>query len=389
MNAHSPFKRLKAVLIVLSIRINILLIAFVHYRNPLKALKAVKMLAKRRVAFSGVTGIPKFFSAGGRFFFNPNIPGWPSLSFTKFIENELNNITSNTDIHKSRLTTVVFSITKKCHLNCQHCFEWDRLNGTELLTENDLYTILNKFQKFGVCQFQLGGGEPMLRFDDLIKLIKKSQKGTDFWLLTSGYNLTKEKAIRLKKSGLTGVKISLDHWDKEKHNGFRGNDKSFEWAIEAATNCREAGLAMGVAACITSEFLSEDYLTRYLNLAREIKADFVFFLEPRETGHFSNIDVSLTDEEIGLVEKFYLNINSNSLYYNYPMIIFPGHHQRKIGCYGAGHRFLYIDSEGAIHACPFCQGKLGDAIQDDLNVVIPELRKKGCHKFHSPVVAVS
>jgi MoaA/NifB/PqqE/SkfB family radical SAM enzyme len=356
--------------------------ALIKYKDPVKAWKALKLLIRKRAAFSGVPGLPRFFHANGRYFFDPNNPGWPSTSFNRFIINELNNSLPFNDEH-SRLTTIIFSITKKCPLRCQHCFEWDRLDSTETLSMNDIKTILHKFQKFGISHVQIGGGEPMTRYNDLINLLQTADKGTDFWLLTSGYNLTLEKASQLKNAGLTGVRISLDHWDKEKHNAFRGSEKAFEWVVQAAENSIKAGLAMGLSACTTKEFLTDENLNEYLKFAKKLNASFIFLLEPRETGHFKNKEVTLTDEEVKKIESFYLNINSSIEFEKFPLVLFPGYHQRKLGCFGAGIRYLYVDSEGSVHACPFCQGKLGNALTDDLPELIQKVRVNGCQMFET------
>ena len=184
----------------------------------------------------------------------------------------------------------------------------------------------------------------------------KSRTGDRFCTLTSGCNLTPEKARQLKKEGLTGVRISLDHWDKEKHNDFRGSEKSFEWAVNAAINCKKAGLVIGFSACVTKEFLTEENLKKYLILAKKMNAAFIFLLEPRVTGHFKGQDVTLSEDEVKVIESFYLNANSSIEFENYPVVIYPGYHERRIGCFGAGIRYLYIDSEGSVHSCPFCQG---------------------------------
>ena len=235
------------------VRSNIIFLALILYRDPVKAGKALKLLLRKRAAFSGTSGLSRFFYANGRVFFDPNNPGWPSKSFNRFIINELNNSLPYKNTH-SRLTTIIFSITKRCPLSCQHCFEWDRLDNKESLSSEDIKTILLKFQKYGISQIQIGGGEPMSRFSDLINILNTAGKGTDFWLLTSGYRLTLEKARELKKAGLTGVRISLDHWDKDKHNAFRGSDKAFDWVIQAAENSRNAGLVMGFRLVLQKNF---------------------------------------------------------------------------------------------------------------------------------------
>lgn len=353
------------------------------YKEPFKALKAVTILRKKREAFSGTPGTARFFYANNRFFFNPNVPGFPSLAFNEFIINELNDSLPFRKGH-SRLTTSIISVTKKCPLRCQHCFEWDRLDGTESLTKADLKKILEKFQQYGISQVQLGGGEPMLRFNDILTLITNADKGTDFWLLTSGYDLSYGKARQLKKAGLTGVRISLDHWDQKKHNAFRGNQKAFLWGTDAAKNARKAGLVMGLAICVVKEFLSDDFLINYLEFAKSLKASFVMLLEPRETGHFKNKDVRLAEESMKYLDSFYLKVNSYAEYENYPAVIFPGYHQRRIGCFGAGIRYLYVDSEGSAHACPFCQEKMGNCVEEDLSEIISKIKQKGCFIYSSP-----
>ncbi len=372
--------QIKRIILTMMVRSTILLLSLKTYKDPAKAIRALKLLKEKRIAFSGTSGLPRFFYGNGRYFFNPNSPGWPSTSFNRFIINELNNSLHYKNDH-SRLTTMVFSITKKCPLRCEHCFEWDRLNKTDSLNMLDIKTILLKFQKYGISQVQIGGGEPMTRYDDLINLLQGADSGTDFWLLTSGYNLTLEKARKLKKAGLTGVRISLDHWEKEKHNSFRGSEKAFDWVITAAKNCKKAGLIIGFSACVTREFLSDHNLKEYLKFAKKLFADFILLLEPRETGHFKNKDVSLSEEDVKIIESFYLNVNSAVEFEEYPLVIYPGYHQRKLGCFGAGIRYVYVDSEGSVHSCPFCQGKLGSAISDDLPEIIHKARVAGCQMF--------
>ena len=371
----------RRIVIPFMIRSTIVFLALTCYKNPIKAFKSLHLLIKKRIAFKGSAGNQPFF-ANGRYFYTPNIPGWPSKSFNIFIINELNNSLPFRNSY-SRLTTMIFSITNKCPLRCKHCFEWERLDDKESMSLSDIRTILEKFQEFGVSQVQIGGGEPMARFDDLINLLHNARPGTDFWLLTSGYNLTLEKARQLKNAGLTGIRISLDHWKKELHNAFRGSEKSFDWALDAARNSLGAGLVVGFSACVTREFLTEKFLMEYLNFAKDMNAEFIYLLEPRETGHFKNKEVSLSEDEIKQIESFYLRVISSAEFDKYPLVVYPGYHQRKLGCFGAGIRYLYVDSQGSVNACPFCQGKLGNAVTDDLKFVLQKARAKGCHMFVS------
>jgi MoaA/NifB/PqqE/SkfB family radical SAM enzyme len=276
---------------------------------------------------------------------------------------------------------MIFAVTAKCPLQCEHCFEWNNLDSTEPLMLEELKQILGSFQQRGVLQVQLSGGEPLCRFDDTIELLKNAQPGTDFWLLTSGFGLTFEKAITLKKVGLTGVNISLDHWQKDAHNAFRKNDLAFQWTHAAATHCRNADLALAFSLCATKEFVSHENLEKYLALTTELGAGFVQILEPRKAGHFSGQDVELQVEHMQMLENFYINTNDNAVKRHAPIITYPGYHQRRLGCFGAGNRYLYVDAVGDLHACPFCQRKVGNVLRDSIEKSIIKMREIGCHKY--------
>ena len=279
------------------------------------------------------------------------------------------------------LQSVIWAISSRCQLKCDHCCEGDNLTSHEYLSPADLQTILVKLQKIGLHHIQLSGGEPLARFDDLLRMLESAKKDIDFWILTSGFGLTLEKAWLLKRAGLVGANISLDHWDERIHNTFRNNDKSFYWARQATINCRRADIMVSLSLCARKTFVSEENLMKYCALAKDWGAGFIRIIEPRNTGYYVNQDVILNNDHIRLLRSFYLQVNSLPTYRHYPIIMYTGFHQRKVGCFGAGDRYFYIDSKGDIHACPFCRDSIGNALHDPLIPAINILKSKGCHDF--------
>ena len=87
------------------------------------------------------------------------------------------------------------AITKKCPLACEHCFEWDNLNKREKLSLSDLKKIVYSLQEKKIAQIHFSGGEPMLRVQDMLEVLQTAKPGTDFWVITSGYNFTAENAF--------------------------------------------------------------------------------------------------------------------------------------------------------------------------------------------------
>jgi MoaA/NifB/PqqE/SkfB family radical SAM enzyme len=78
--------------------------------------------------------------------------------------------------------------------------------------------------------------------------------------------------------------------------------------------------------------------------------------------------------------------NASRKYQSYPVIQFPGHHQRKTGCLGSGNRYIYIDPAGDFHSCPFCRKSLGNALEESIGSGIEKARSSGCHMFKQQVL---
>jgi len=370
---------LRCRLIQLRLRFRIFQLALHVYRNPIAAVNVLKALLRKKDAILGKSACPKLIKAGSKYLWSITAAGWPSEAFDLFVLRELNRLQSPPPVNQG-LQTIIFSITSRCPLKCEHCYEWNNLSAQETLSLNELQTSIKKFQDFGVCNIQLSGGEPLSRFDDLLTLLRTARQNSEFWILSSGFGLTEKMAKELKEAGLTGVTISLDSWDEAQHNRFRGNDQAYQWALEAAENAGKAGLVVAFSLCAAREFVSMDNLEKYLQLAKNNGATFVRILEPRKVGHYSEQDIELDDAQIEVLTQFYLKSQSVA-FKNYPIVEYTGYHQRQHGCLGAGDRYLYVDSKGDIHACPFCQNPVGNAISDPIDIAVAKLKETGCHKF--------
>ncbi len=374
----------RAALIRLRVKLYILRTAARVYRNPLRALRTLRRLIEERRRVQGTRLVRKYALVDGRYYWSNVHPGFPSRKFARFIESEMNRATPFR-ADPGHLNTIIFSVTSRCPLRCEHCYDHENLASEEVLPYKELEKIVTVFREYGIDQFQLSGGEPLSRFDDTVSLIESASADADFWLLTSGFGLTLEKARRLKAAGLIGVNISLDHWEERKHNAFRGHDQSFDWVRQAAENSRAADLVVCFSLCATREFVTAENLERYLQLAHDWGASFVRVLEPRRVGGFAGKDVELGEREIGLLLAFYNRANQDPTYRDMPIIMYPGYHQRRGGCFGAGDRYLYVDARADVHACPFCQTVVGNILSDPLGDVIERLHERGCHAFEPAV----
>jgi len=369
----------RSLIVKKAFRFYVLGMALRAYRDPALALKVLRALISLKQSLEGSLDNLKWLKSGSRYFWNISSPGWPSRAFESFLLHEMNRLVP-LPISPNRYQTLIFSITSRCPLNCEHCYEYSNLDSRELLSLSELQQILNRFQKLGVSNLELSGGEPLSRFDDLLALLQAAKAGTDFWILSSGFGLELRKAWALKKAGLTGVAISLDHHIEAEHNRFRGNPQSFQWVWKAVKNAQSVGLAVALSLCIRREFLSEENLDSYLQLALEKGVKLVRILEPREVGRFKGQNVELNEAELDTLDNWFLKVSNDPAYRNYPILDYLAYYQRRRGCFG-GDRYLYIDSRGALHACPFCQEPAGSALDKDLEPALSRLQKLGCLKY--------
>ncbi|MDP4241087.1 MAG: radical SAM protein, partial [Bacteroidota bacterium] len=212
---------LSGTVIGLYIRLDVMRMAWKWSQNLVGYLHVLQGLKRMVNQYLGENIRRRYVKVDGRYHWNLYIPGWKTLAYTKNIESEAFRFAPNGN-KANRFTNVFLAITSRCPLRCEHCFEWDALNGSDTLSLADLKSIVNRIQQVGSGQIQFSGGEPMLRIDDLIEILHSARHDTEFWMLTSGYNLTLLNAQRLKQAGLDGVVVSLDHFNPEKHNQFRG-----------------------------------------------------------------------------------------------------------------------------------------------------------------------
>ena len=354
---------------------------FKIYRSFFQVIDLLKVVRNVRKGFSGDQKIRKVIKVDGMYYWRLNIPGWNSPHFKGFLYAELNRLKPHSE-STNRLLNAYVAITKKCPLKCEHCFEWNNLNKPEVLHDEQLDQIISKLQQIGTSIISFSGGEPLLRVAEMERLMNKFGKGSAFWVLTSGFNFSDKHAKRLKNAGLTGVVVSLDHWDSVEHDRFRGHDNAFSDAIKAVKYSLDYKLVTALSVCLTKQTANEDFLMRYMALAKDLGVGFFQLLEPKPVGHYAGMDISLNRAQLECMDQFYEKMNSRE-YEEFPILISHSYYQRRFGCMAAGNRSVYIDTDGDLQGCPFCQRKEGSMLDEDYLTTIDRMAKTGCGSYES------
>ncbi len=360
--------------------LDLLYVAFKCLGNPINVIKVSRTLKKKYVNVFGEELLNKVSKVDGKYYWKFATPGFPSQASRQSRANEVNRVMP----YKSSngLGILLFGITKKCPLSCEHCYEWDRMHQKEKLSTEDLLQIMHKYQDYGTTQMQFGGGEPLLRIKDIYTMLDHAKEGTDFWIVTSGWKFKAKQATKLKNKGLTGVMISLDHHQPEGHDKFRGKEGSYDMAIEAALHAKHAKLVTGLSLCPTKAYTTEENLRAYIELAKQLGVTFVQIFEPKPAGRYKDKEVLLSKDQEKLLEDLYIEYNQSKKYKDYPIINYTGYHQRRTGCFGGGDYYFYIDTDGDAHKCPLCSVKVCNALAFSADDTVNLLKQTaGCHFF--------
>lgn len=314
---------------------------------------AIGLVPGKRKALGFGPG-PNLYLVNRKLYWHLNMPGFPSAAFDRVFRAELSHRLGQTS--GPGLATAFVAITKKCGLNCEHCFEWASLNRQETLSEEDILVEVNRLISLGVGQIFFSGGEPVNRFRTLIRVLDTFRNSpTEFWIITSAMGLTENRIKELKSVGLTGIMFSLDHYDPNEHDRFRGRIGCHQNALSSARTARDCELATALSLCASNKFISEPFLDAYLGLARRLGVGFVQVLEPKPIGRYAHADVALTCENRKLLEATFERIRRGAKRYRgYPIVSYPDYYRRLNGCIG-GKRFIYIDTDGQVFPCPFCK----------------------------------
>ncbi|MFM7598453.1 MAG: GTP 3',8-cyclase MoaA [Actinomycetota bacterium] len=138
------------------------------------------------------------------------------------------------------------SLTDRCSLRCTYCMPADFADwipSAELLTTDELMTVLEVAIDEGIDEIRLTGGEPLLRPDavDVVRRIHSLPRPPRVSITTNGLRLAAQ-AGALRDAGLERVNISLDTLDRERFKKMTHRDR-LDDVLAGLAAAKAAGLA--------------------------------------------------------------------------------------------------------------------------------------------------
>jgi organic radical activating enzyme len=124
---------------------------------------------------------------------------------------------SYSHVDPSRLNAIGIQLTNKCNLNCRHCGSESSPKGKNGPTIEWLCDLIDAItEKTSIKTLMITGGEPFLRYNDLLTMVEKgANKNLGIEVVTNGYwgkNIDKAKCYvkNLTQAGIAQLTISVD-----------------------------------------------------------------------------------------------------------------------------------------------------------------------------------
>ncbi len=280
-----------------------------------------------------------------------------------------------TDRMDFRTYSISWNLTKRCNLNCDHCYlDADFRGGarTDELGTEECFRVIDQIAEVNPNAFLiLTGGEPLLR-PDIYEIVRyAADKKFMVVLGTNGTMINHTVAKKIKEAGAHGVGISIDSMDAIKHNKFRGVDQAWENSTKAFEILNEVGVDFLIQMSVSEMNYKEiPDVVAYAESIGAIAFN-LYFLVCTGRGQ-GNTDISNAAYEDALKTLYKLQmdykgrlmINSKCapqykrvVYENDPESVYQRTYSG--GC-PAGTHYGRISPEGDLTPCPFIAESVGN-----------------------------
>jgi MoaA/NifB/PqqE/SkfB family radical SAM enzyme len=297
-------------------------------------------------------------------------PPFPSVAFDKRIKNYVNNL----DMREIPTGIVSISTTNCCPYSCPFCSTSAlRVTKTDL-DEDLLKDTISAVERMGVPMIILHGGEPMYRYDRFLRLVKHVNSETCLWMFTSGYGVSQERANELKENGLFGVWVSLDHFEPEVHNSFRGSPHAFDKACKAIEVFKRAGVYTCLSLVPTDDMLIPENFIKYYDFAKSLGVAEIRVMEKKPSGREARRGVLAHSPVLANLQK---KLYADPQYKNHPPISGLSTWLEKDQALGCQCRFeyLFITSTGDVQPCEVSEITFGSIRKESFDAIYQRISK--------------
>ena len=275
------------------------------------------------------------------------VPGYPGPAFFHTIQAKLLT-------EPPGPISAVYSMTKACRYRCPHCYQ--RKDRGADLEEARLCNTARELVDRGVAFFDIEGGEPFMRYQRLLTLIRALDERTEIWVNTTGDGATRERLAELREAGVAGLFISVHSPDAAVHDAFCNVEGAFDKACRCAREARKAGLAVAFNSVLGEEELRRGKLPELMALADGLDCHFIQLIHPKPSGGWLGRKEEMQEDEeiLGQVREAHLHYNSSASPYVTALAAQAFEEQAQVlGCTAGAIDRFYVNANGELQPCEF------------------------------------
>ncbi len=274
-----------------------------------------------------------------------------------------------------RPSEVIWNITKRCNLLCEHCYVGSDASAAEgELSDPESIDLVKRLGEAGVPLLFLTGGEPMVRSNFWDILEEARAQGIRVTVSTNCTLIDRETAKRLKASGVDYVGTSL-YGPAAFHDAMVGVPGTRDRVVTAVRTLRSEGVSVALKSAVSKT--TWPHILGLIREAKDLDCGLIYLCDLITSGRSdSQDDGRITTEQwrelaafivddvieneqgleydIGAMPSFTPYVAERLLERGYDIGASISRLRVMTAC-PVGHGLMGINSTGGIMACQFAQ----------------------------------
>lgn len=270
------------------------------------------------------------------------------------------------DIKQNDIELIIVNITNKCNLSCSYCYRGNLI--TETINVDNIILFLNKFPVKKEITILFQGGEPLVEFSKIKKIIDELGNRFRYAIQTNGVLLSDE-IVQYCKENNVRISVSIDGIDYDDNKmRFHNNIKEY-YLMKDNIKKYSKDINQGAIAVINSNNVDKMLSIATFFTKNGIK---LFSFNPiwpiGRGGKYQKESIcaendQLVDNMLEVMEflyKYNLKNRNKQVFEKNTYLLWQRIFLRKFDNYmcaqnpcGAGNRTLVIDVDGRIYPCTY------------------------------------
>ena len=244
---------------------------------------------------------------------------------------------------------ILFDPTSACNMHCKGC--WSGTYGHKNnLSFEDMDKIITEGKQLGTYLYLMTGGEPMVRKNDILRLMRKHRDC--YFAAFSNSTLIDEDFVKeIQKLGNLTFFLSIEGTPDT--NDARRGEGHYAAVMKAMDLLKKYGILFGTSICYTRANIEAVTSDDFFHLLEEKGAKFGFYFHYMPVGKNAVPELMPTPEQRKfMIDRIRYIRSSESDIQFYPMD-FQNDGEYVGGCIAGGRNYFHINSSGDAEPCVF------------------------------------